>query len=210
MILLHAIVPREATVLPDAELRSHAAGDVAVLYEHRDEPPPSDRTAVLAHGRRVVALAERMPVLPVRYGTTLTSREELFAVAEEHATAWSRRLAQLTGRCELVVHLELDERTDEPAEDAADGSGRAYLLRRTEAVRRQDRALDDLRAVLAPWSEETRLLTDQRRLAVLVLRTDADAACAAVADWAADRADVETLVTGPWPPFSFCDEAALS
>ena len=209
MILLHAIVPRDAAV-PDARLRRHDAGQVAVLYEQRDEPPPSDRDGVLAHGLRVVALAEQVPVLPVRYGTTMAGTEELGAVAEQHADAWSRRLVQLTGRCELVVHVDLTGRNDEPDAGPADGSGRAYLLRRMEAVRRQDRALDDLRAVLAPWSEESRLLTDRRRLAALVLRADADAASAAIAEWARDRDRVEVLVTGPWPPFSFCEGAALS
>jgi hypothetical protein len=206
MILLHAIVPGDVPDVPDPGLRSHEAGNVTVLYEERDAPPPSDRPAVLAHGRRVVALAERVPLLPVRYGTTLAGVEELSTIVEEHADAWSRSLARLAGRGELVVHLDL---TEAPHDKRPEESGRAYLLRRTEVVRRQDRARDEARAVVAPWSEETRLLNDQRRLAVLLPRTDAETACEALAAWAQACDDLEVLVTGPWPPFSFCEEAGL-
>lgn len=207
MILLHAIVPRDASDLPDGDLRSHPAGDVAVLYEQRDEPPPSDRAAVLAHGRRVVALAERVPVLPVRYGTTLPDLDELTAAVAEHADAWGRRLARLAGRCELVVHVDVTADADVAT---ADGSGRAYLLRRMAQVKRQDGAFDGVSSALSPWAEEIRMLTDRRRLAVLVQRHDADTACDEVSRWAAQHDGVEVLVTGPWPPFSFCEEAALS
>ena len=207
MILLHAIVPRDASDVSDGDLRRHAAGEVAVLYEQRDEPPTRDRAAVLAHGRRVVALAEHVPVLPVRYGTTLPDLDELTAAVAEHADAWSRWLARLAGRCELVVHVDVAADADAAT---ADGSGRAYLLRRMEQVKRQDRAFDGVSSALSPWAEEIRMLTDRRRLAVLVQRHAADTACDEVSRWAAQHDDVEVLVTGPWPPFSFCEEAALS
>lgn len=207
MILLHAIVPRDAVEHADTELQAHDAGDLVVLYEETADAPANDRTALLAHGRRMVALADRVPLLPIRYGTTLPSVEDLRTVVAEHADAWGRRLAQLAGRCELVVHLDL---VTQPAPAQPDESGRAYLERRMAHVRRQERAFSEARALLAPWSLDSRLLTGRRRLAVLVDRLDAATACEAVAEWGLPQQDLDVLVTGPWPPFSFCEEDALS
>jgi hypothetical protein len=205
MILLHAMAPRDAAEVGVSELRTHDAGGVAVRYE--ETAPASDRTALLAHGQRVVALVERVPLLPIRYGTTLPSVDELRAVVTEHADGWRRQLARLAGRSELVVHLDPATRAETTQPDE---SGPAYLHRRMAQVQRQDRALDDVRALLAPWSVDTCLLTDRRRLAVLVERLDVDAACEAVAEWGLPQPDLDVLVTGPWPPFSFCEEDTLS
>jgi hypothetical protein len=203
MIRLHAVVPRGSTSKDDWGLRRHDAGAVTVLYEETAEPPAGTRAAVVEHGRRVVALADRVPLLPMRYGTTLEDVDELRTVAEDRADAWGRRLTQLTGRCELVVHVTV-EAGPEPVQP--DGSGRAYLRRRMGQVRRQDDALDDVRTVMSRWSKELRLLPDGNRLAVLVSRADADVTRAIVEAWGRSRADVEVVVTGPWPPFSFCEE----
>jgi hypothetical protein len=203
MIRLHAVVPRDAAPECDEGLRRHDAGAVTVLYEETAEPPAGTREAVVQHGRRVVALAERVPTLPMRYGTTLGDTDELRAAVEEHADAWSRRLAELTGRCELVVHVDVT--TDRSPVPGGGGSGRAYLRRRMAELQRHDRAIGGARALLAASSEDLRLLPDGRRLAVLVRREHADAVREAVVAWGRDQADVEVDVTGPWPPFSFCE-----
>jgi len=200
MIVLHAVVARDAAAVAP-ELRHHDAGQVSVLYEEVADPPGRDSEDVVEHGRRVVQLAEHVPLLPMRYGTTVPDLERLRAVAEERAEAWSRRLAELAGRCELVVHLEL---SPVPAPVAV--SGRDYLKARIEDVRRHDRAVDDARMLVGRWTQEVRLLVDGRRLAVLLRREDADHARAALESWGRIRDDLEVTVTGPWPPFSFCEE----
>ena len=186
-------------------LRRHDAGPVTVLYEETPERPSQSREAVVEHGRRVVALADRVAVLPMRYGTTVADLDELRTVAEQHADAWGRRLAQLSGRCELVVHVDVRASPEMTPE-----SGRAYLRRRMEHVQRHDRALNDARALLADRCDEMRVLPDGHRLAVLVARRDAQIVRAAVATWGQLHDDLEVNVTGPWPPFSFCEEAELS
>jgi hypothetical protein len=206
MIVVHAVVPR-GTGIDVRPLRRHDSGQVTVLYEEAPEPPPHERAAVVEHGHRVVSLADQVPLLPMRYGTTLPGIGELRAVAEDRADEWSQRLAQLAGRCELVVHVDLAS----PVEHASHAdSGRAFLLRRTARLQRHERALEEVRALVAPWSEEQRVLTDRARVAVLVRRQDADDASRAVTDWGHTQDDLQVVVTGPWPPFSFCEEGDLS
>ena len=202
MMLLAAVVARDAGPL-DTELDRSDVGPVTVLYEESPEPPSQELSAIVEHGRRIVALAERVPLLPIRYGTTVADSEELAELAGSRADEWSRRLAHLAGRWELVVHLDLHDVTSPtgPAE-----SGTAYLEARMARLRRHDRAVVDVRRVLEPWADESRLLLDRRRLAVLVGRDDADAAREALATWAEQERDLTVSVSGPWPPFSFCEE----
>jgi hypothetical protein len=89
-------------------------------------------------------------------------------------------------------------------------SGREYLLRRAEALRTQDAVLAEVREVLRPWLREARSLpgTVTDRLAVLVPRAEAADARTRLERWADDSPDLELAVTGPWPPFSFCEDAA--
>lgn len=206
MIVLHAVVPHDACGIEDQRLRTYDAGPVKVVYEETDEAPASDRATVLEHGRRVVALADRVPTLPMRYGTTLADISELGPLGKEHADAWSRRLARLVDRCELVVHLET---SGSPDPDPVIDSGRAYLRRRMARLRRQDFALDEARHLLGRWAEETRVLPDRERLAVLLRRRDAETASHVLEAWGRSQDDVTVTITGPWPPFSFCDEGDL-
>ena len=202
MMLLAAVVPREA-VLVGTELHRRDVGPVAVLYEERSEAPTEEPSAVVEHGRRIVALAEKVPLLPIRYGTTVADGQELDELAEQRADEWSRRLAHLAGRCELLVHLDLHDLTAPtgPAE-----SGRAYLEARMARLRRHEQLVADVRRVLEPWTDETRVLLDRRRLAVLVEREDAATACEALAAWGEGQCDLAVSTSGPWPPFSFCEE----
>jgi hypothetical protein len=187
----------------DAEVARRDVGPVTVLYEETAEAPSQARSAIVEHGQRIVALAERVPMLPIRYGTTVADDDELLELVGMHVDEWSRRLAQLAGRCELVVHLDL---RDVAPRTGPIESGRAYLEARRERLRRHDDAVADVRRVLAPWADESRLLPDGRRLAVLVERTEAAAAREAVATWGDEQPDIAVVVSGPWPPFSFCEE----
>jgi hypothetical protein len=89
-------------------------------------------------------------------------------------------------------------------------SGRDYLLQRASAARSRDALRDEVVARLRPWLRESRTLLGARsdRVAVLLPRESAARARARLEEWAADRPDVELAVTGPWPPFSFCEAPA--
>lgn len=149
---------------------------------------------------------DRARALRLRDGTTPADVDDLRRVAAEHPGTCSRRTAQLAGRCELVVHLEMTG--GEP--DVVVASGRAYLRGRMARLRRQDRALAEARGLLARWAEEARVLPDHERFAVLLRRRDVDAAGHVLDAWGRSHDDLVVTVTGPWPPFSFCEEADLS
>jgi hypothetical protein len=201
MIVLTAVVPRGA-LPPDTDVDGRDIGPVTVLYEEVSDAPPPGRSAILEHGRRIVDLAELMPLLPMRYGTTVADSEELVELAGPRADEWSRRLAHVAGRCELVVHVDLPEVTAPPGPAQ---SGRAYLEARMTRLRRHERALAEVRRVLASWTEETRVLPDGRRLAVLLDKGDAEAARLALNAWG-EESGTATSISGPWPAFSFCEE----
>jgi hypothetical protein len=202
MLVLHAVVPAWPKVVETGGLQVHKAGAVAVLYDETPEAPAPGRDAIIGHGLRIVELAEHGPVLPIRYGTTVASADELATLTGEHADEWTRRLISLRGRCELLVHVQ--------APDAGPRhpgmSGRDYLRRRVAALQQQDESLDEVRDLVGPWADETRTLPDRTRVAALVDRDDAGAVRDAVTGWAQQRPEVEVAVTGPWPPFSFCEE----
>ena len=67
-----------------------------------------------------------------------------------------------------------------------------------------------VRNLLDRWARDVRALPDGRRIAVLVRCEDAPAVRDAVVESAVHHDDVEVIVTGPWPPFSFCEETQPS
>jgi hypothetical protein len=83
-------------------------------------------------------------------------------------------------------------------------------VRQAEAALLRDDLIDELRDELRPWLREARCLpgADDDRLAVMVPRDAAVPVSIRLRRWAADRPDLRVSVTGPWPPFNFCDPAA--
>ena len=127
--------------------------------------------------------------------------EELRLLIAENEEAWAARLDAVAGCCELIVHL-----VHPPSVEPRVG-GLDHLAGGVEA---HDAVRDELRAVLSPWLREARSLTvaESDRIAVLVPVAQAAHARTRIEQWAADHAGLEIEITGPWPPFSFCDPAA--
>jgi hypothetical protein len=201
---LYAVTPVDTAV--PIGLDALEGNAVAVLHSDREAVAPTDRDAVLAFGRTIQEIARHGPALPMRYGTTVADLTELRLLIAEHEEAWSARLAAVGDCCELIVHLGGAPSTV-PRQVGAELSGRDYLKQRAEAARSRDAVHDELRAVVRPWLREARTLRGARsdRVALLVPRDAATQARARVERWGADRPDLGLAVTGPWPPFSFCE-----
>jgi hypothetical protein len=206
-LLLYAVTPADARC--PAGLRTLLGTRVAVVHAEQDAEPPADREAVLAFGRTIERIAHDGPALPMRFGTTVADLQELRLLIAEHEEAWAARLEAVAGCCELIVHLDHTP-AGAPRPAPGEQSGREYLLARAEAVHSGDAVRDEIRAVLRPWLREARSLTGagSDRMAVLVPHAAADRARTRLERWAADRREIEVAVTGPWPPFSFCEAAA--
>lgn len=206
-LVLYAVVPADVDVPEELDM---LRGDrVAVLHTEHDAAPPMDRDAVLTFGRTIEGIARAGTALPMRFGTTVSDLEELRLLIAEHEEAWAARLDAVAGCAELIVHVQVPGGAD-PEQAGHAPSGREYLQRRAEALRSQDALRDEVRDVLRPWLRDARPLPGigADRLAVLVPSAEAAGARARLERWAAGRSDVEIAVTGPWPPFSFCEDAA--
>jgi hypothetical protein len=205
-LVLYAIT--SANVAPPEGLAALLGRGLAVVYAEREEPARPQREAVLAFGRTIQELADAGPVLPMRFGTAVAGLEELATLVSEHEEDWSARLRAVRGCCELIVHV--DHPSVEPAPSVV-RSGRDYLLERVAAVRAVEALRHEVGDVLGPVAREVRSLPGDQghdRFAVLVPRAAATVASTGVRRWAAEHPDLHVAVTGPWPPFSFCEDVA--
>ena len=202
MIQLYAVT--EATAEAPEDLAVLDIGGIRMLYRECDSPPACVPDDLLQFGLKVQQLAERCPALPARYGSVLDEIADLRLLATTHEHAWTRRLRAVAGAGELIVHLHLPD-----APDAPRSSGRAYLLHRADELRARSTAVEDLTRALSRWAREHRELPGPgpARLAVLVDLHDVEAFRASLTAWADGHPGLRLDVTGPWPPFSFCEDA---
>jgi Gas vesicle synthesis protein GvpL/GvpF len=211
MILCYAAASADdARSVPPPAPRAHARGRMAVLYEHVGSPPARTTDNVLAFGRTLCRIWSHCPVLPMQFGCTADSEAHLDRWLDDHGEAWSARLAELAGRVEVILHVPAPA-TETPATRSGQRpSGRDYLLARARTSAQEDAITADARRLFAQWTQTWRALPSvrpgERRLAFLVPQEVPSEARAVVDAWSRDRPGVQ--LSGPWPPFSFCQEAA--
>jgi hypothetical protein len=205
MLLLYAVVPAGEEECRSAGLHRLDGVSVGVAFEERAVRPGTERTEVMEYARKLMALARRTSLLPMRYGTVVGSGTELAEVLSARESAWRDRLQQVAGHREMLVHIAGTDRPTEPAVTAR--SGREYLLDRAAQLRQESAVLDDLCAAVADEVTEVRRLATagEQRLACLVPEQRVRDFEAAVDAWSAGRTE-RVWRTGPWPPFSFTEE----
>lgn len=191
--------------------------------------PPADSANVRRHMAVLDALMlTGRTVLPARFGSMVSGREELNAFISGSRETLQADLNRLRGQIELGVRasdcrpqaLNRQTEADEepgPADGAPPGPGARYLaVRQAEAGRRasRKRALGALAASIleplsplvttsawqAPPSPPGRLILS---LALLLRRERLEAFRLALAQLRRSRPWLEILCTGPWPPYSF-------
>lgn len=207
-MLLYAVLPQSpvASTLETKRLSFHTSGSLMVAIEQREHPPERTMSEVLAFGRVLRRIWERSPLLPIRFGTVVADTAELEQTIDEHREAWLERLEAVAGHSELIVHLPAADGAHSSAGAVGSHSGRDYLARRAMTLERHQSRVDELERSLEPYAvERTVLPGDGRRMAFLVRDEQVSEARAAIAAW---RADQPVEVTGPWPPFSFCQEVS--
>lgn len=199
MIQLYAVTATGDTgPLPDG-LERYDDGRLSVLHRAVRDQPPAERQAVLDYGAVLRELSASRPVLPMRFGSTVTDEGELHRLVDEHAADWCRMLDRLAGHSELILHLPAA-----PVPEVSGSSGREYLMARVDAARDVEGRRDELAGLDGVCA--VRALPGQGggRLSLLVADDRVDEVSERVVRWATDRGSNARL-TGPWPPLSFCD-----
>jgi len=179
---------------------------IGLVYREVTSAPAADREQVLRFGRVLTALADRTTILPVRFGTALPGLEDARELVRSRAADWRRRLRDVAGHVEVIVHVR-DGRAPEvpPGRPATGGE---YL--RAKVSQHQERSAELARvvSVVAPWCRAARALDSSGgvRLACLVPAGDVPDLRAAVDAWASGHTERLVTVTGPFPVFSFTED----
>jgi hypothetical protein len=228
MIHVYAIFPARRAPgesrrgLDDAAVEVRTCGTVAAAYtRHAAANFPPTLQNLRVHERVIEELMADRPVLPARFGTVFADERRLEDALARHAAALAEGLVRVRGCVELGVRVLWDPPDEESEEKRAGGSGtrsgtgRAYMLARLGAERRQreireraERLGAALHEPLASRAAESthRLLTTPELLlsgAYLVSREKADEFRRCVELLGKEHPDLRILCTGPWPPYHF-------
>jgi hypothetical protein len=198
----------------------------AALRRNLEDLDWLERTA-RAHHAIIEAVAERYPVVPMRFATVYACDEGVAEALRQRATDLHRAWRRIRWRSEWGVKAYAAEPADPDAapggqQDPATGPGAAYLQRRRAQLQAhrnvRHQAMDSAQAIYAGLrrlSVSARLyppqspdLAGQRapmvlNAAYLVANERSSEFAAALADLTAGHRSVRLALTGPWPAYSF-------
>lgn len=207
----------------DAAVELLDAGAIGLWYSRLDARPAASVAAARAHNQVLAAaLTPEMTPVPARFGQWFADAESAAEKIGAEESRWLAELARFRGRAEFGVRVTAftpDAAGDAAAQDvhpAARDQGTQYMLslarKHAEAERRREAAARIAAAVAAAAGElvvESRVqaVEDGAGVAHLVAWTDATAYHTAMRRLEAQRRDLRMLFTGPWPPYSFVNDA---
>jgi hypothetical protein len=207
-----AVPPPSRRGLGGAALRAIARADRAAVYSrHRSLRPRPSRDMLVAHELVVEALMARGAVLPLRFGTTLPSEEELAESLASRSDELVCALERVRGRVELGVRVVPARMPDGGTSGGGRrSSGRAYLLERVERHRRSEAVVRKLHEALDAVAQASRTRARPTPPAILIADylvdcEDVEGFRSRVEGVAAAHDDLRVAVTGPWPPYNFTD-----
>jgi hypothetical protein len=212
-LLLRAVA--EAPAELGAPLEWVAAGRLGVWVTRFPESIELGRDDMLAHHVLVERICDAGACLPVRLGSWTESDAEARALLDARADALLAALDRVRGRVELAVACLWRAPAERLNDEAPERSGRAYLERRRReisAAEARERRAEELRTLVEqvagasgadaqhrPCPSESIALSS----ALLVIGETAGPAADRLRVLAADLPDVDLVVNGPWPPYSF-------
>lgn len=200
--------------------------EVSLAELEVDPERASDRERIVELARQhdsvIRAVFGQSEVLPLRFCTVLSSREDARRLVESHREAAIARLRELAGSAEWgvrVVRADPDSAADRPAEGtparsaATDDSrtGTAYLRERMRARTEADtqrRLADEAHSELSAYASEAARRDGRADTLVDVaylIDKDREATFLEQVDRVAERLpdSIQLTVTGPWPPYTF-------
>lgn len=197
--------------LGGARLRTLKRDGVAAVYSrHRSLNPRPTAEFIMAHERVVEAIMAGGAVLPLRFGTQLQDENRLAAVLAERRDNLLDALDRVRGQVELAVRVL--RQPEGGREDAAgERSGREYLLARVGQHRRAELVTRELHTPLAALANASVVRDHPRPPAILAAAYLVDAGQVPhfrrrADELAAHQENVQVVVTGPLPPYTFAAE----
>lgn len=212
--------PADVAGLEGRPVRRLEAEELALWASELAGRPSPSVERIRRHNEVVeAAMSEAATPLPMRFGQWFPDREALLSEAAGRAESWARALEEVRGAVEFAVRvLDPTREVVEPPPANAE-SGRAYMeglaRRRSEersSEKRARRLVDELEAHLGPAARRQRwelLPADEGLVSVahLVNRERTGAYRDRMSTFADDRGELRFRVSGPWPPYSFVEEA---
>jgi hypothetical protein len=156
-----ALPPSSLPPLPlglEGELQWVTEGNIAAIVEPGIDleglqaDDPRLLTAVLSHDRVLCELFQLMPLLPLRFGTQLTSMEALTAHLLEQQATYEAKLQALAGKAEYQIKLTPTAITLPPLPEGL--QGRDYFLAKKQRLQAQTTAQDQQQTQLQALLEE--------------------------------------------------------
>lgn len=208
------VAPLRARGMTGERLQVIGSGGVtAIAGELRAIPTPAPAT-LRRYDAVVRRLAERQPaLLPARFGTCFSDPYELSYILRARQASLRAALTWVRGRVQMTIRIVGAGGHDETPADARHHlppSGTAYLRARAEHAARERHVpgFEPVRTAVRRWVRDERV---EKRAGIasvyhLVPRASAAAYVAAL-EHAAAVAGVKLVVTGPWPPYAFADDA---
>jgi hypothetical protein len=194
---------------------------LAVISRHVHPPGEPALDALWVHERVVERLMAERAVLPMRFGSKAQDDDALREVLAARQEPFVDALDRVRGRVELGVRAirrataaAVPASGPAVASTVAVASGHDYLLSKLRDGRRAEHAaamLHDPLAALAVLAvrHHPRAADEVLRAAYLVERNMVPRFRSAVERLQRSSPEVAILCTGPWPPYSFLDGAAL-
>jgi hypothetical protein len=216
-------LPHPLRGITGAEVRLLKAGDFSVLVsDFAGDKAPVNRENVVSHAAVVQSTLEHTTPLPFRFGVVVTPAQlESFVTARHDAL--KARLDLVRGCVEMSVKVISSgnngkpQRLEEQTSTLGDKPGTMFLLeKRHELLGSEARVAEAqqiaswLQAQIGEVVRETRIetnLTDKLLLATshLVERGVVEQYRTRLKSARLERPELNFLVSGPWPPYSFAN-----
>lgn len=119
--------------------------------------------AVLSHDRVIRELFRQTTILPLRFGTSFTSKESLLTYLESHAQEYLEKIRQLSGKAEYILKF-IPKTLDEPV-ITPEAGGRQYFLAKKQRYQTQQ---DFQIAQNTEWNQVVHLITQIYKSAIVV------------------------------------------
>jgi hypothetical protein len=210
---LHGIAHERLSVINYREIS-------AVIGERQDSPLHATTERILAHHRLIRQISDLVPTLPVQFGSSISAVERLKRVLEEQYETLVADLDRLAGKVEFGVTIVWDTpevarstEADQPGE--ARSSGADYMRQKLSVYQRERELRSRASEICEELSSNVEALVVERheqilaredmpvRAAYLVGGDHADRFRAEIEAFSDRYDELDVVLVGPWPPYSF-------